>query len=66
MKMNSNSTYYVYAIRSKVDGRIYVGFTIDLKIRIKEHNGGKTKSTKGFTPWEIKYFEKVTTRQKAR
>ena len=48
------------------DGRLYKGFTSNLKRRIKEHNSGQTKSTKGFVPWELIYFEKVNSREEAR
>ena len=58
--------YIIYAIKSSFDGRIYVGFTSDLKNRLKEHNCGKTKSTKGFRPWSLIYEEKVETREEAR
>ncbi len=58
--------YIVYAIISEVDGRIYVGFTKDINKRIKEHNDGKTKSTKGYRPWKYHYTESVTTRIEAR
>ncbi|MBS9524416.1 GIY-YIG nuclease family protein [Litoribacter ruber] len=58
--------FFVYAIKSKVDGRIYVGFSTDPVKRLKEHNAGKTKSTKGFRPWEIIYQETAKTRTEAR
>ncbi len=58
--------YYIYAIKSIVDNRIYVGFTNNLENRIKEHNQGKTKSTKGFRPWSLIYFETRETRTEAR
>ena len=58
--------YWVYAIKSGKDGRIYVGFTQDLEIRFKEHNTGKTKSTKGYRPWNLIYSEEVAERQQAR
>ena len=58
--------YIIYAIMSSFDNRIYVGFTADLENRIKEHNQGKTKSTKGFRPWSLLYTEKVITRDDAR
>jgi len=45
--------YIVYVIKSKVDGRLYVGFTENLDRRIKEHNAGNTKSTKGYIPWTL-------------
>lgn len=58
--------YNVYAIRSKVDGRIYVGFTQNVQRRLLEHNRGETKSTKGYRPWELIYTEEVETREEAR
>ncbi len=58
--------FTVYALISDVDGRIYVGFTQDLENRIKEHNRGKTKSTKGYRPWRLLYHEQVETRIMAR
>ena len=39
--------FYVYALRSLKDLRIYVGMTQNIEIRLSEHNKGKTKSTKG-------------------
>ena len=58
--------YIVYAIKSIIDNRIYVGLTKNLEKRIKEHNQGRTKSTKGFIPWVLVYNETVVTRKEAR
>ncbi len=58
--------YFVYAIKSGLDGRVYVGFSSNVEKRIKEHNAGKTKSTKGFRPWRQIYSETVETRLTAR
>jgi len=58
--------YVIYAIKSSFDNRIYVGFTSNLEKRIKEHNQGKTKSTKGFRPWVLIYKETTKTRLEAR
>ena len=58
--------FIVYAIKSKVNGRIYVGFTKNIDNRLKEHNSGKTKSTKGFLPWFLIFTEIVETRDMAR
>ena len=58
--------YIVYAIQSEIDGRIYVGFSQDVEQRIKWHNQGKTKSTKGYRPWKLIYIEKVKDRPAAR
>ncbi|MEX2569271.1 MAG: GIY-YIG nuclease family protein [Cyclobacteriaceae bacterium] len=58
--------YKVYAIRSLLDGRIYVGFTANLDKRLKKNNAGKTKSTKGYRPWKLIFFQEIETRQLAR
>lgn len=60
-----NLNYYVYILRSKVDGRLYKGHTEDLDQRLNQHNSGKTKSTKGFVPWDLVYHEKYETREEA-
>jgi putative endonuclease len=58
--------YTVYAIQSQVDRRIYVGFSSDVEKRLKEHNSGKTKSTKGFRPWITIFTEECMDRMAAR
>ena len=58
--------FTVYAIRGSKDERIYVGMTIDLHKRLSEHNAGKTKSTKGYRPWQLIYSESLTLRAEAR
>lgn len=58
--------YFVYAIRSEVDKRIYVGFSEDVQKRLKEHNSGKTKSTKGYRPWNLIFMIECESRQEAR
>lgn len=58
--------FYVYAIRSEVDGRIYVGFSANLDRRLIEHNSGKTRSTKAYAPWVLIYYEEVIGRLAAR
>ena len=58
--------YQVYAIQSEKNGRIYVGITADVQRRLKEHNIGKTKSTKGYTPWKLFYYQSTGSRISAR
>ncbi|HKR03020.1 MAG TPA: GIY-YIG nuclease family protein [Bacteroidia bacterium] len=57
---------FTYAIKSDVDGRIYVGMTSDITKRFGEHNSGKTKSTKGYVPWKLIYTKAHLTRLDAR
>ena len=49
--------HFVYILKSQKVKRFYIGCTTNLKVRLKEHNAGITKSTKPFRPWEIVYFE---------
>jgi putative endonuclease len=58
--------HFVYVLRSSKDGRFYVGMTTDVENRLLEHNGGKTKSTKGFIPWKLVFVEEYATRIEAR
>jgi len=58
--------YYVYAIKSLIDGRIYVGLSHDVLTRLKNHNTKRVTSTKNYTPWKIIYIKKVGTRIQAR
>ena len=48
--------YYVYALKSRKDGRFYVGCT-DLRKRIAEHNDGKVRSTRHRIPFDLLYYE---------
>ncbi len=58
--------YFVYAIKSHKDGRIYVGLSKNPERRLLEHNKGDTKSTKFYRPWAIIYKKLVGTRKDAR
>ena len=49
--------YYVYAIISHKDNRMYVGMSHDPERRLHEHNSGRVFSTKGFRPWVLVFFE---------
>jgi len=60
-------TYFVYLIGSNRNNKLttYVGYTNNLKNRIKLHNEGRgAKFTKG-RKWKIMYYEKYTNRRKA-
>ena len=58
--------FYVYILKSGKDGRLYKGMTQNLPLRLKQHNEGHNKSTKGFCPWELVYSEEFETRMEAR
>ena len=58
--------FTIYALKSEKDNRIYAGITSNFEQRIKEHNAGKTKSTKGYRLWTLLYFQTIETRLEAR
>ncbi len=49
-----------------VDNRLYVGLSSNVSKRIKSHNFGQTKSTKGYRPWKLVYSEFIGERNLAR
>jgi len=54
--------YFTYVLKSDLDGKLYKGHTSNINKRLAEHNAGKTKSTKGYRPWKLVYFEKFKTK----
>ncbi|MDP3799936.1 MAG: GIY-YIG nuclease family protein, partial [bacterium] len=61
-----SNMFYVYVIKSKMDGNLYFGSTNDLKKRFAEHNSGKVFSTKHRKPFELVYYEAYKAEKDAR
>ena len=57
--------YYTYILKSLKDGTYYKGSTDNLEERIKQHNSGKVRYTKGHLPYQLHYFEEFVTRTEA-
>jgi len=61
MPGSENSTkimfFYVYVLESIKNGNLYVGWTDDLRKRLKEHNRGLSFSTKPYLPWQLIHYE---------
>ncbi|MFA6269588.1 MAG: GIY-YIG nuclease family protein [Candidatus Paceibacterota bacterium] len=51
------SMFYTYFLQSENYDETYIGFTSDLKNRVREHNQGLTPSTKRYRPWKLVYYE---------
>jgi len=58
--------FYVYAIRSDLAGRIYIGQAENVAARIESHNDGQVRSTKKDRPWNLIAVEEFETRAAAR
>jgi len=48
---------YVYVLISQVDGKLYIGYTPDLKSRVKKHNSGYVIATRNRRPLKLIYYE---------
>ncbi len=58
--------FYLYLLKSKRDGELYIGSTNDLRKRFLEHNSGKVFSTKLRKPFELLYYEAYKNEKDAR
>ena len=56
--------YYVYILKSDTEDWRQVGYSSDLRARLKDHNNGKVASTKPRRPYTIESYiavqEKIT------
>ncbi len=50
-------SYYVYIIKSDLDGTYYKGFCRDYLKRFEEHNAGLSRYTSRKIPWRLIYVE---------
>lgn len=57
--------YYTYILRNLQTGRYYVGYSKDLKNRLKEHKEGKVQSTKSDFHYELEWYCAFKTEKQA-
>ena len=57
--------FFVYILYSPKFTRTYVGQAEDVVLRLKQHNGGRVRSTKAFAPWQVIHAEACATRSEA-
>ena len=57
--------HYVYVLQQVPGERIYLGFTGDLRRRLREHNAGGNPSTRGGR-WRLLYYEAYWSEKAAR
>jgi predicted GIY-YIG superfamily endonuclease len=57
--------FYAYILKSIKDFTYYYGSTKNLQERLKVHNSGKVRYTKGHMPYKIHYHETFETNAEA-
>ncbi len=57
--------FYTYVLRRKKDGKLYSGYTRDLRARFESHQIGLVHSTAYRQPLELIYYEACRTQQDA-
>ena len=51
------SVFYVYVLRSETDSGLYIGYTRNLRARIKQHNSRNSFATAHRSPLKLIYYE---------
>jgi putative endonuclease len=49
--------FYVYVLRSAKDFGFYIGYSTNLRLRLKQHADGKSFATSYRGPWKLIYYE---------
>jgi len=58
--------FYVYILNNRKVGKLYIGYTSDLRRRLKEHNAGRVHTTRVFgKDVELIYYEAYKDKQDA-
>jgi len=48
--------YYFYILRSQKNNKLYLGYTSDLKARLKSHNSLQNNATKPNAPYSLIFY----------
>jgi len=57
--------FFTYVLRSRKDKKLYVGYTPDLKERLKKHSNDEVQSTRSRLPMVLVYYEASLSKKKA-
>jgi putative endonuclease len=58
--------FYVYILKMSKGGQVYIGYTNDLKRRLREHLSGQSEYTKHRLPKGLIYYEAYASEKDAR
>jgi putative endonuclease len=57
---------FIYILKSLKNSRYYIGSTINVDVRFKQHNQGNVKATKNIRPLEIVFYQSYCNIETAR
>ncbi len=57
MQAGNGMFYYTYVLKSNLENELYIGWTKDLRERLKQHNKGLIRATKSRRPFNLIYYE---------
>jgi|SRR3989344_1713905 len=55
--VRDHKSWYTYVLQSTTSNQWYTGVTNDLRKRFKQHQAGKSSSTRGRGPFRVMYYE---------
>ena len=63
---NQSFIFYTYILKSEKSGKIYTGYTNNLRKRLVQHNQGESCYTKRDKPYSLIYYEACLNEDDAR
>ncbi len=57
---------FVYVLKSEKNGSLYIGISQNVSVRLKRHNAGLVRSTKGRKPYQLLGSQRFSTLAEAR
>ena len=57
--------FYAYVLRSESDAGFYIGFSTNLRARLRQHQDGESLATSHRGPWKLIYYEAYREREDA-
>jgi len=49
--------FYFYVLKSESDGGFYIGYSSNLRVRLWQHQRGRSRATSYRGPWRLIYYE---------
>ena len=64
-EFQKNRMFYVYVLRSETDFGFYIGFSNNLRLRLRQHKDRQSFATSHRGPWKLIYYEAYLSRDDA-